>query len=50
MGGRLAQLGARLIDVTAKQMSAAFFKRFAEEIAAQRNDELFKTGRWIRSV
>lgn len=37
VGGRLAQLGARLIDVTAKQMSAAFFKRFAEEIAAQSN-------------
>lgn len=37
VGGRLAQLGARLIDVTAKQMSAAFFKRFAEEIAAQRD-------------
>ncbi|MCL8382897.1 MULTISPECIES: SRPBCC family protein [Xanthobacter] len=35
VGGKLAQLGARLIDATAKQMSAAFFRRFAEEISAQ---------------
>ncbi|WP_431324707.1 SRPBCC family protein [Rhizobium sp. YTU87027] len=32
IGGKLSQLGARLIDVTAKQMSGQFFKRFAEEI------------------
>lgn len=35
VGGKLAQLGARLIDATAKQMSAAFFKTFAQEIAAR---------------
>ena len=35
VGGKLAQLGARLIDATAKQMSAAFFKRFATEIVAR---------------
>ncbi|WP_238120977.1 MULTISPECIES: SRPBCC family protein [unclassified Xanthobacter] len=35
VGGRLAQLGARLIDATAKQMSGAFFKRFAAEIIAR---------------
>ncbi|MFG1343450.1 carbon monoxide dehydrogenase subunit G [Xanthobacter autotrophicus DSM 431] len=39
VGGKLAQLGARLIDATAKQMSAAFFKRFAQEIAAQQAEE-----------
>jgi carbon monoxide dehydrogenase subunit G len=33
IGGKLSQLGGRLIDATARQMSAAFFKRFAEEIA-----------------
>lgn len=35
IGGKLSQLGGRLIDATAKQMSLAFFKRFAQEIAAQ---------------
>ncbi len=32
IGGRLAQLGGRMIDATARSMSAAFFKTFAEEI------------------
>jgi|SRR5271165_2615178 len=35
VGGKLSQLGGRLIDATAKQMSSAFFKRFAEEIESQ---------------
>ena len=35
IGGRLAQLGGRMIDATARSMSAAFFKRFAEEILAR---------------
>ena len=35
IGGKLAQLGARLIDVTAKQMSSAFFTRFAAEVASK---------------
>lgn len=34
IGGKLSQLGGRLIDMTARKMSDAFFKRFAEEIAA----------------
>jgi hypothetical protein len=38
VGGKLAQLGGRLIDATAKQMSSLFFKRFAEEIEAQYGD------------
>ncbi|KQX43171.1 MULTISPECIES: SRPBCC family protein [Ensifer] len=35
IGGKLSQLGGRLIDVTAKQMSGQFFKRFAQEIQAR---------------
>jgi carbon monoxide dehydrogenase subunit G len=33
VGGKIAQLGARLIDSTAKQMAGAFFDRFAEQVA-----------------
>jgi uncharacterized protein len=33
VGGKIAQLGARLIDATAKQMADAFFTRFAEQVA-----------------
>ena len=32
IGGRLAQLGGRMIDATAQSMSTAFFKKFSEEI------------------
>lgn len=35
VGGKLSQLGGRLIDATAKQMSSAFFKRFADQIGNQ---------------
>jgi hypothetical protein len=35
VGGKLSQLGGRLIDATAKKLSAAFFTRFAEEIENQ---------------
>ncbi len=34
VGGKIAQLGARLIDATAKQMSDAFFNRFVAVVAA----------------
>ncbi len=34
VGGKIAQLGARLIDATAKQMADAFFTRFAAEVVA----------------
>ncbi|HSX75540.1 MAG TPA: SRPBCC domain-containing protein, partial [Shinella sp.] len=37
IGGKLSQLGGRLIDATAKQMSGQFFKRFAEEIRARQS-------------
>jgi carbon monoxide dehydrogenase subunit G len=33
VGGKMAQLGARLIDSTAKQMSDQFFDRFAAAVA-----------------
>lgn len=34
VGGKIAQLGARLIDSTAKKVAGQFFDRFAEIIAA----------------
>jgi carbon monoxide dehydrogenase subunit G len=34
VGGKIAQLGARLIDASAKQMADAFFTRFAAEVTA----------------
>lgn len=33
VGGKLAQLGARLIDATAKQMADQFFDRFSAQLA-----------------
>jgi carbon monoxide dehydrogenase subunit G len=33
VGGRIAQLGARLVDATAKQMADQFFDRFSKEVA-----------------
>jgi uncharacterized protein len=35
VGGKLAQLGARLIDASAKQMADAFFDRFTAQVAAR---------------
>jgi len=34
VGGKIAQLGARLIDATSKQMADLFFDRFTAEVAA----------------
>jgi len=34
VGGKIAQLGARLIDATAKQMADAFFDRFSSQVQA----------------
>lgn len=39
VGGKLAQLGGRLIDATAKKMSEAFFEKFAAEIRRQYHAE-----------
>jgi len=33
VGGKMAQLGARLIDASAKQMAEAFFDRFSAQLA-----------------
>jgi hypothetical protein len=33
VGGRIAQLGSRLIDATAKQMADSFFDRFSAQLA-----------------
>lgn len=35
VGGKLAQIGARLIDATAKKMAEDFFGRFSQIVAAQ---------------
>ncbi|MFL5287017.1 MAG: SRPBCC family protein [Rhodopila sp.] len=35
VGGKLAQLGGRLIDATAKQMADQFFDRFSKEVEAR---------------
>jgi carbon monoxide dehydrogenase subunit G len=35
VGGKLAQLGARLIDATAKQMADQFFARFADKVSTE---------------
>ena len=35
IGGKLSQLGGRLIDATAKKLSAAFFEKFGQEILAR---------------
>lgn len=39
VGGKLAQLGGRLIDATAKKLSEAFFEKFALEIRRQYHGE-----------
>lgn len=33
VGGKLAQLGARLIDATARKLAGEFFQRFADRLA-----------------
>jgi len=35
VGGKLAQIGARLIDATAKKMAEQFFEKFTEVVAAR---------------
>lgn len=38
IGGKLSQLGGRLIDATAKKMSAAFFEKFGQEILSRQGE------------
>lgn len=40
VGGKLAQIGARLIDATAKSLADQFFARFAEHVGAPPPEEL----------
>ena len=40
VGGKIAQLGARLIDASAKQMADAFFDRFSAQVAASAAEPL----------
>lgn len=35
MGGKIAQLGSRLIDSTAKKLAGQFFKKFADIVASE---------------
>ncbi|HET9018215.1 MAG TPA: carbon monoxide dehydrogenase subunit G [Acetobacteraceae bacterium] len=44
VGGKIAQLGARLIDASAKQMADAFFDRFVAEVAATPAAEMAAEG------
>ncbi len=44
VGGKIAQLGARLVDATAKSMADAFFNRFVAEVAATPPGELASEG------
>ena len=40
IGGKLAQLGGRMIDATARSMAAAFFRQFAAELAGTGKPEV----------
>jgi len=39
VGGKIAQLGSRLIDATAKKLAGEFFERFAAEVAPPTPEE-----------
>ncbi len=39
VGGKIAQLGSRLIDATAKKLAGEFFERFAAEVAPPSDEE-----------
>ena len=44
VGGKIAQLGARLIDATAKSMADQFFDRFVSEVAGSPDTEAAAAG------
>ncbi len=44
VGGKIAQLGGRLVDATAKSMADAFFNRFVAEVAATPGPETAAEG------
>ena len=39
VGGKLAQIGSRLVDAAAKKIADDFFRNFNEKVAASRGDE-----------
>ena len=49
VGGKLAQLGARLIDATAKQMAEAFFNRFSAQVTAMVPPEAGPVENWSQA-
>lgn len=49
VGGKIAQLGARLIDATAKQMADTFFDRFAAAVTAPAGDAASIGGPSVRA-
>lgn len=44
MGGKLAQLGSRIIDGFARKMADDFFERFAEAVEGPKADEAAPEG------
>jgi carbon monoxide dehydrogenase subunit G len=44
VGGKIAQLGARLVDATAKSMADAFFDRFVAEVTATPGEPVMAEG------
>ena len=40
VGGKIAQVGSRLIDMTAKKMADIFFGKFSELISMQENPQV----------
>ena len=39
VGGKLAQIGSRLVDAAARKVASDFFKSFNQKVAAQHVDE-----------
>ncbi len=50
VGGKLAQLGGRLIDATARKLSEAFFEKFASEIRRQYHGDGAAAGVVVREA
>ena len=51
IGGKLAQLGGRLIDATSKKLAGDFFEKFSEVVApAPESEELSKKKGWLGNL
>ena len=48
VGGKIAQVGSRLIDITAKKMADIFFKKFSDMVSTKPKIEKKKTSLLIR--